>query len=117
MVCADRDHHSLAKVSFLFHCSPTPKLWLAISEDGQYRFFKAREHVSFKRFKITEEDWWNRKRWDAYKGAVCDMVDLTSRETAPWTLVVDNNRYFARIKVLKATCHEIEAALARVDAG
>lgn len=99
------------------HNNVVVKFWLAITKEEQYRRFKAREHVSFKRFKITPEDWRNRKKWSAYEGAVCDMVERTSTEIAPWMLVEANNKYFARIKVLKATCHAIEAALAKVDGG
>lgn len=87
------------------------KFWLAITKDEQLRRFKEREKIGFKRFKITEEDWRNREKWDAYEHAVCDMVDRTSTEVAPWTLVEANDKYFARIKVLKTLADRIEAAL------
>ncbi|MFH2139823.1 MAG: polyphosphate:AMP phosphotransferase [Pseudomonadota bacterium] len=87
------------------------KFWLAITKDEQLRRFKEREKIGFKRFKITEEDWRNREKWDAYEHAVCDMVDRTSTEIAPWTLVEANDKYFARIKVLKTLADSIEAAL------
>lgn len=90
------------------------KFWLAITKDEQLRRFKEREEIGFKRFKITEEDWRNREKWDAYELAVCDMVDRTSTETAPWTLVEANDKNFARIKVLKTLCQRIEAALEKV---
>ena len=90
------------------------KFWLAISKEEQYKRFKARETISFKRFKITSEDWRNRKKWDDYEIAVCDMVDRTSSSIARWTLVEANNKYHARIKVLKTLCQAIEAALASV---
>jgi polyphosphate:AMP phosphotransferase len=90
------------------------KFWLAISKDEQYKRFKAREHVSFKRFKITEEDWRNRKKWEQYEIAVCDMVDRTSTGIAPWTLVEANNKYHARVKVLRTLVHTVESALAAV---
>jgi polyphosphate kinase 2 (PPK2 family) len=93
------------------------KFWLAITREEQYRRFKAREHVSFKRFKITAEDWRNRNKWGAYEAAVCDMVDRSSTQIAPWSLVEANNKYFARIKVLKTTCRAVEAALAKVNGG
>ena len=89
------------------------KFWLAISKAEQYRRFKAREKISFKRFKITAEDWRNRRKWDDYERAVCDMVDRTSTAIAPWTLVEANNKYYARIKVLKTLCEAIEEALKR----
>jgi len=87
------------------------KFWLAISKDEQLKRFKEREKIGFKRFKITEEDWRNRKKWGEYEHAVCDMVDRTSTEIASWTLVEANDKYFARIKILKTLCTQIEAAM------
>jgi polyphosphate:AMP phosphotransferase len=87
------------------------KFWLAISRDEQLRRFKEREKIAFKRFKITEEDWRNRKKWAEYEHAVCDMVDRTSTEIAPWTLVEANDKNFARIKILKTLCQRIESAM------
>jgi AMP-polyphosphate phosphotransferase len=86
------------------------KFWLNISKDEQLRRFKEREQTGFKRFKITEEDWRNRNRWEAYERAVCDMVDRTSTEIAPWTLVEANDKNVARIKVLETLCSTLRAA-------
>ncbi|HWH48854.1 MAG TPA: polyphosphate:AMP phosphotransferase [Burkholderiales bacterium] len=87
------------------------KFWLAISKDEQYRRFRERQKTAFKRFKITPEDWRNRKKWEAYEQAVCDMVDRTSTAVAPWTLVEANDKRYARIKVLKTICERLESAL------
>ncbi len=95
------------------HGTVLVKFWLAIAKDEQLRRFQEREQVAFKRFKITPEDWRNRDRWDAYEAAVCEMVDRTSTAGTPWTLVEANNKYHARIKVLKTLTEAVEAALAR----
>jgi AMP-polyphosphate phosphotransferase len=87
------------------------KFWLAISKEEQLRRFHAREKTGFKRFKITAEDWRNRESWAAYERAAGDMVDRTSTEAAPWTLVEANSKEHARVKVLKTLCERIEAAL------
>jgi len=87
------------------------KFWLAISKDEQYQRFKAREETPFKRFKITDEDWRNRKKWDQYEEAICDIIDRTSTEIAPWTLVEANDKRYARIKILETLCERIEAGL------
>ena len=84
------------------------KFWLAVSKDEQYRCFKLRETVAFKRFKITAEDWRNREQWTADESAVCDMVDRTSTASTPWTLVEANNKYHARIKVLRTLCEAVK---------
>ena len=93
------------------------KFWLAVSKEEQYRRFKQREKVAFKQFKITDDDWRNRRKWDAYERAVCDMVDRTSTSIAPWTLVEANNKYHARIKVLRTLCRALENALERIPEG
>jgi polyphosphate:AMP phosphotransferase len=90
------------------------KFWLAIGKDEQLRRFKQRQRVAFKRFKITAEDWRNRRKWDDYEIAVCDMVDRTSTAVAPWTLVESNNKYYSRIKVLRTMCHQLEKAIERI---
>ncbi len=87
------------------------KFWLTISKDEQLRRFEERKKSGFKRFKITDEDWRNREKWDAYEQAICDMVDRTSTEIAPWTLVEANDKNFARIKVLKTLCQRIEESM------
>ncbi|MDR2839422.1 MAG: polyphosphate:AMP phosphotransferase [Azonexus sp.] len=87
------------------------KFWLQISADEQLRRFKERQDTEFKRYKITEEDWRNREKWDDYVTAVCDMVDRTSTGLAPWTLVEANDKNFARVKVLKTICERLETAL------
>jgi polyphosphate:AMP phosphotransferase len=87
------------------------KFWLAISQDEQLKRFKLREEIGFKRFKITEEDWRNRDKWGAYVHAVSDMVERTSTDIAPWTLVEANNKYYARIKIMKTLCDAIEKVL------
>ena len=90
------------------------KFWLAITQEEQLKRFKEREKIGFKRFKITEEDWRNREKWPLYEQAVCDMIDRTSTEIAPWTLVEANDKNHARIKVLQTICNQIEQALEKV---
>lgn len=87
------------------------KFWLHIDQDEQLVRFKEREQTAFKRFKLNQEDWRNREKWGSYERAICDMVDRTSTEIAPWTLVESNNKYFARVKILKTLIDQIEKAL------
>jgi len=87
------------------------KFWLSITKDEQLKRFREREVTGFKRFKITEEDWRNRKRWNKYELAIGEMIDRTSTDTAPWTVVEANNKYYARVKILKEICTRIEAAM------
>ena len=87
------------------------KFWLSITKAEQLKRFKEREATPFKRFKITEEDWRNRKKWSDYERAVNEMIGRTSTETAPWTLVEANDKFHARLKILKQICAGLEAAI------
>ena len=87
------------------------KFWLAIDSEEQLRRFREREQDPHKRYKITPEDWRNREKWPQYELAVGDMIERTSTEIAPWTLVEANNKYYARVKVLHTLCERLEASL------
>ena len=89
------------------------KFWLAITQEEQLKRFNERAKIAFKSFKITDEDWRNRDKWDAYGQAVCDMVERTSTGRSPWTLIEATDKNFARVKVLKTICERIERVLER----
>lgn len=87
------------------------KFWLQISKDEQLRRFEDRQTTAYKQHKITDEDWRNREKWDAYGEAVNDMVVRTSTRLAPWTLVGANDKKYARLKILDTVCDRLEAEL------
>ncbi len=87
------------------------KYWVHISQDEQLRRFKEREKAHYKRWKLTDEDWRNRAKWTDYERAVNDMVERTSTRVAPWAVIEGNDKYFARLKVLKTVCSSIKQAL------
>jgi polyphosphate kinase 2 (PPK2 family) len=84
------------------------KFWLTTSPDEQLRRFREREATGHKRYKITDEDWRNREKWDAYEAAACDMIEKTSTERSPWHLIEAEDKCHARIAVLKALCGALE---------
>lgn len=55
----------------------------------------------YKAWKLTDEDWRDRDKWNAYGKAVSDMLLKTSTVTAPWTIVEGNDKWFARVKTLR----------------
>lgn len=93
------------------HGTVLVKFWLHISQEEQLNRFKLREEIDYKRWKLTDEDWRNRERWNDYETAVNEMVERTSTSIAPWTLVEANDKAFARIKVVTTVCDALEAAL------
>jgi polyphosphate kinase 2 (PPK2 family) len=87
------------------------KYWVHISKDEQLARFQAREETPHKRWKLTDEDWRNREKWDDYGLAVNDIVEYTSTSTAPWVLVEGNDKLYSRIKVIRTLCERMEALL------
>ncbi|MDZ3835914.1 MAG: polyphosphate kinase [Rhodospirillales bacterium] len=87
------------------------KFWIHVSNDEQLRRFEERRDTPYKRWKLTDEDWRNRERWDDYELAVNDMVERTSTSRAPWTLVEGNDKRFARLKVLTTINERLSAGL------
>ena len=76
------------------------KFWIHISREEQLRRFEERKAIGYKSWKLTDEDWRNRAKWDVYEEAVEEMLVKTSTRTAPWSLVEGNDKYWARTKVL-----------------
>jgi polyphosphate:AMP phosphotransferase len=87
------------------------KFWIHITKEEQYRRFRAREKTPHKRWKLTDEDWRNREKWDQYEHAVDDMVQYTSTAAARWTLVEGNDKRHARITVLQQYCAGLRQAV------
>ena len=87
------------------------KFWMQIDKDEQERRFTERQQNPDKQWKITDEDWRNRAKWDQYEVAVDEMLVRTSTTYAPWIIVEANSKYYARIKVLKTVVDAIEQYL------
>ena len=85
------------------------KFWLHIDKDEQERRFRERMDTPSKQWKITDEDWRNREKWDQYLEAVNEMIFRTSKETAPWIIVEGDCKYYARIKVMLTAIDSVNA--------
>ncbi|MDD3179368.1 MAG: polyphosphate:AMP phosphotransferase [Opitutaceae bacterium] len=93
------------------HGGVLAKFWLHISKAEQLRRFEERQRTPTKVYKITEEDWRNRKRWPLYEDAINEMVARTSTEFAPWTLVAGNDKLSARVQILRELVARLERVL------
>lgn len=87
------------------------KFWVQIDKETQLERFTERQNTPEKQWKITEEDWRNREKWDLYKGAVNEMLQKTNTSYAPWYILESNDKKYARIKALKIVINAIEQAL------
>jgi polyphosphate kinase 2 (PPK2 family) len=89
------------------------KFWMNITRDEQLQRFQDRANDKLRSWKLTEEDWRNRGKWDQYEEAVEEMLLKTSTLTAPWTVVEGNDKYYARIKVLRTLVQKLSKELDR----
>jgi polyphosphate kinase 2 (PPK2 family) len=87
------------------------KFWIHISKDEQLRRFEERKDIAYKQWKLTDEDWRNREKWEQYEEAVEDMLLRTSTVTAPWTVIVGNDKWFARVQALQTLVDTLSKAL------
>lgn len=90
------------------------KFWMQIDKDEQERRFKERMEIPEKQWKITDEDWRNREKWDQYEVAVNEMLVRNSTTYAPWIVVEGNDKLYARIKVLQTVVDALEETIRRV---
>lgn len=87
------------------------KYWLHVSKEEQLQRFLDRENDPYKAWKLTDEDWRNRDKWEKYEEAAEEMFEKTDTKNAPWVLVPGNNKRYARIHVLEETLRLIEEKL------
>ncbi|MCB1799312.1 MAG: polyphosphate:AMP phosphotransferase [Gammaproteobacteria bacterium] len=87
------------------------KFWLQISKEEQLARFQARQDTPYKQYKITDDDWRNREKWDEYRDAVNEMLARTSAQHAPWNLIPGNDKRFARVQVLETVVKALRDAL------
>lgn len=91
------------------------KFWVQIDKDTQLERFTLRQNTPEKRWKITDEDWRNRDKWDDYETAVDEMLEKTNTSFAPWHILESNDKKYARIKALKIVIKAIEDKLEQVE--
>jgi AMP-polyphosphate phosphotransferase len=87
------------------------KFWLEISKDEQLRRFQQRAGDPMKIYKITDEDWRNREKWDLYDDAINEMLARTSTDIAPWTVIESNDKWYARVKALRTVIDTVQKLL------
>ena len=87
------------------------KFWLQVDREEQLRRFNERQQTDHKKWKITDEDWRNREKWNKYEVCVIDMLEKTSTTYAPWTILEANCKLYARIKAMRTVADALEAAL------
>jgi AMP-polyphosphate phosphotransferase len=88
------------------------KFFLHISKEEQKQRFQARSSNALKSWKMTDEDYRNRRKWNQYEMAIDDMVAKTHTEHAPWYVIPANDKRYARVAVQQICIHRFAQALA-----
>lgn len=99
------------EASLTDHGTVVCKFWLHITPDEQLQRFEDRAQIPYKAWKLTDEDWRNRDKWDDYALAAEDIFANTSVDSAPWTVVPANDKKLARLQVLETVCSHLEKAM------
>lgn len=86
------------------------KFYLHVTKEEQLSRFRRREADPYKCWKISDEDWRNRRKWDEHNTAAQEMFELTSTAAVPWHAFGANYKWFGRLKVLKTVVATLEAA-------
>ena len=86
------------------------KFWVQIDNATQLERFNDRQNTPEKQWKITDEDWRNREKWDQYEEAINEMLQKTSTTFAPWHILESNDKKYARIKALTIVVNELKKA-------
>ncbi len=86
------------------------KFWVQIDKRTQLKRFKERQATPEKQWKITDEDWRNREKWNQYESAIDEMIQKTSTEFAPWYILESVDKKYARIKALEIVIDQIKKA-------
>ena len=87
------------------------KFWLHLSQEEQLKRFENRRDDTFKHYKLTDQDWRNRDKWNLYYVAVNQAIARTSTPTAPWTIVPGNSKYYARVHIIETVIKAIKNKL------
>ena len=88
------------------------KLFLHITPEEQMRRFRNRLTDPLKRWKLSYEDFRNRRRWKDYQAAIEDMMEKTSTRRAPWHLIPANNKPFGRLAALRIIADRLSKGVA-----
>ena len=99
------------EASLTDHGTVVCKFWLHITPEEQLQRFEDRAQIPYKAWKLTDEDWRNRDKWDDYALAAEDIFANTSVDSAPWTVVPANDKKLARLQVLETVCNHLEKAM------
>ena len=116
-LCSEKEYSRSADEINMFERNMTNngriviKFWMDITKDVQLERFDDRQNNPMKQWKITDEDWRNREKWDEYESFINTMIESTNTPNAPWYAIESVDKYYGRIKVLKIICDTLEKEL------
>ncbi len=96
------------------------KIFMHITPEEQLKRFERRLLDPIKRWKLSYEDFRNRKHWPEYQEAIDEMFAKTSTKHAPWIAVPANNKKHARVaamtEIVKGLSRGVDLTPPQLDA-
>ncbi|MFV0337271.1 MAG: polyphosphate kinase 2 family protein [Chthoniobacterales bacterium] len=78
------------------------KLFIQVTKKEQLIRFQRRAGDPYKHWKINDEDWRNRDKWQEHNKAAEDMFARTSLPHSRWKIIAGNYKWHARVEAVKA---------------
>lgn len=86
------------------------KLWLNVSRAEQMRRMLQRENDPLRQWKLSRIDVDGLPRWQQYTDAIAETFAASHRPAAPWTVVRADDKYRARLAVLRRVLRQVPYA-------
>src|SRR5215208_450291 len=90
------------------------KFFMHVSAEEQLKRFEKRRDDPLKAWKLTPDDWENRRKRPEYTEAIEDMFEHTDHEAAPWELVEAEDKKYGRVKVVETVIDRVERGMRRM---
>ncbi len=84
------------------------KLWLEVGRAEQLKRFLEREQDPLKQWKLSNIDIEGLARWDDYTAAIDETLKKSHSKTAPWTVILSDDKKRARLAAIQTVLHAID---------
>lgn len=83
------------------------KLYFSVDKDIQAKRFARRQNDKLRQWKLSEIDVQAQEYWDDFSEMKYRMLERTSTDTAPWTIIRSNSKPKARLNAMKIILNSV----------
>jgi polyphosphate kinase 2 (PPK2 family) len=84
------------------------KFWLEVGQAEQLKRFLDREQDPLKQWKLSQIDIDGLSKWDAYTKAIEETLEKSHFKTAPWTVILSDDKLRTRIAVMQTILRAVD---------